>query len=68
LKAVLAGAVKVTAGGGGRLMVYVAEATALSSHPVSNAIALMVVVAFTVIGPLHSMPPVWLGVLPSVVQ
>src|ERR1700687_2925301 len=51
----------------GRLMVYNAEATALSVIPVLKAIALMVVVTPTATGELYSVPTVELGVLPSVV-
>ena len=47
-------------------MVYVALATALVAYPGAAAIALIVCVVVTVIGPLYGVDAV-VGVLPSVV-
>jgi type IV secretory pathway VirB6-like protein len=52
---------------GGATIVYVAVATALSFIPAAYAMAFMVVVLFTAIGPLYNVPVVSLGVDPSVV-
>src|SRR5579871_5938725 len=52
---------------GPALMVYVAEAIALSVMPPAYAMALMVVVLATVIGLVYNVPAVSLGVLPLVV-
>src|SRR5205809_772336 len=51
----------------GRLIVYAAVATALSSIAALYAIALIVCVLPAVIGAVYNVPTVWLGVLPSMV-
>jgi hypothetical protein len=50
----------------GRLIVYVPEATALLLYPAATAIALIVVVALTVMGPVYGVDAV-VGVEPFVV-
>jgi hypothetical protein len=49
------------------VIVYVPLATAESTHPAKYAIALIVVVADTAIGPAYTVPVVEVGVDPSVV-